>query len=148
MENKLIYCYHGINSLIDSYLKKKAFGKKLFGKFAAFGSPPLSNFSWTGPVLKATHMLPRWNFLQFDCSSSPVKYLAQQDALEVMLLSQWVVVRRLDWCDSGEWGYQLKTLLMWQVRILMTMKTMMKVKFLKWWKVETQKWKWTKKWSL
>ena len=32
--------------------------------------------------------------------------LASQDAQEVMLVSEWVSdVSRLDWCDSGEWGW-------------------------------------------
>ena len=28
-------------------------------------------------------------------------------------VSQWVIVSRLYWCDSGEWGCLLKTWLMW-----------------------------------
>ena len=41
--------------------------------------------------------------------------LALQDPLEVMLR---LVFMRLYWCDPSEWWY-LKTLLIWQVRILM-----------------------------
>ena len=46
--------------------------------------------------------------------------LALQDPLEVMLR---LVFMRLYWCDPSEWWY-LKTLLIWQVRILMTVTIM------------------------
>ena len=40
-------------------------------------------------------------------------FLASQDALEVMLVSQWVTdsKNRVDWCDPGKWRYLLMTLL-------------------------------------
>ena len=31
----------------------------------------------------------------------------------LQLFCEWVMVNRLDLCDSGEWGYLYKTLLMW-----------------------------------
>ena len=40
-------------------------------------------------------------------------YLASQDALEVMYVSQSVSVLRQYWCDSGDWGYLLETWLKW-----------------------------------
>ena len=43
-------------------------------------------------------------------------FLASQDALEVMLVSEWVsesvtLLNWVDWCDPGKWRYLLKTLL-------------------------------------
>ena len=55
-------------------------------------------------------------FYDFSLTKNPL-FLASQDALEVMLVSQWVSQslsdskNRVDWCDPGEWRYLLKTLL-------------------------------------
>ena len=55
----------------------------------------------------------------FSHSRFPIYYsfLASQDALEVMGVSEWVteslMVSQLDWCDSGEWWYLWKTLVTW-----------------------------------
>ena len=50
-------------------------------------------------------------------------FLASQDALEVMLVSQWVTdsKSRVDWCDPGKWRYLEKSLLMWLWRLIILM---------------------------
>ena len=61
----------------------------------------------------------------------PVPFLASQDALEVMLVSEWVSQwvshskKQVDWCDPGEWRYLLKTLLMRLWRLMIHMKMML-----------------------
>ena len=55
------------------------------------------------------------NFLgRYVWNISKYFFLASQDALEVMLVSESVSdsKNRVDWCDPGEWRYLLKTLLM------------------------------------
>ena len=40
-------------------------------------------------------------------------FLASPDALEVIVVTDSLMVSRLDWCDPGEWWYLKKTWLMW-----------------------------------